>query len=65
MGESAEKTSCQHGKTKFNLYLAHNLHKINSRWLKVLTLESKTLKYIKRQYQKQCLWHQHWERLLK
>ena len=25
--ESAEKTSCQHGKTKFNPYLAHNLHK--------------------------------------
>ena len=25
--ESAEITSCQHGKTKFNLYLAHNLHK--------------------------------------
>lgn len=55
MRESAEKTGSSQGKAKLDIYLAYNLHKINSTWLKDLTMKCKTSKLIKRQYQKQCL----------
>lgn len=55
MRESAEKIGSSQGKTKLDIYLAYNLHKINSTWLKHLIMKYKTLKLIKREYQKQCL----------
>lgn len=53
--ESAEKIGSSQGKAKWDIYLVYNLHKINSTRLKDLIMKYKTLKLIKRQYQKQCL----------